>query len=151
MVSPIDPADLAAAAYADEVALLIDWMVVALADLALNFGSEMPDGDQLGELLPFVHVQVIGGAEINPAQDRVNVDVDLYWPADGDGNPDVEGAMDTARMIRAALLEYLPGHHTAAATVSAVRTFSRPVPRPYDDASTVRRINAAYQLVVKSH
>lgn len=155
-VPPLDVDELAALRYADAEALLIDWLAGSFAGIAdLLVANELPQADELQALLdsrrPFVHVEGFGGTERNPAQDQVNIDVDLYWPGDADGNPDREGAQDFARLIRAALLFRLPGWSTADATVSEVSTFSRPSPRPYDVNPTVRRIGAAYQLVIKSH
>lgn len=155
-VDPINLADLERTRYVDVEALLVGWIAGALADAGLTVSTELPEGDELAAALAddtpyYVQVEAFGGAERNPAQDAAQVDVDVYAGADPDGNPDRAGASDTAELVRAALLFYLPGYDNGQATVSAVNTISRPSARPYDDATDIRRFGAAYQVITKSH
>lgn len=151
-VEPLDLAELQALRRPDVEALLIDWLTASFAAIGGHFATEMPDaGDLLAEMAEsgfFVQVEAFGGADRNPSQELVNVDVDVYAPGDADGNPDRGLAVDTAELVRAALLWRLPGHWTADATVQKVGTMSRPCARPYDDNSTVRRVGASYQITV---
>jgi hypothetical protein len=155
VVQPLDLGELQALRRPDVEALLIDWLTVSFSAIGGHFATEMPDAgellDQMDEHGFFVQVEAFGGADKNPAQEQVNVDVDVYAPGDQDGNPDRGLAMDTAELLRAALLWRLPGHWTEQATVSKVATMSRPCARPYDDNTTVRRVGATYQLTVKAH
>lgn len=154
-VAPLDVDALRAVRYEDAEALLTWWTRGALSALDLVVATEMPDAGDLTAILDahaaFVQIEVFGGSERNPAQDVISVDVDVYVAGDADGNPNRSGAADLAELLRAAWLFNLPGYHTATATVSGVATMSRPSARPYDDNSTVRRIGAAYQVVLKSH
>lgn len=158
-VEPLDPAVLTGERYADAEQLLVDWLEQALAALQLRARTRLPEGDALQALLAepdvagVIHVEAFGGDDIDPLRERVNVDVDLYWPALPDGNPDDAGANDTAALIRAALLYHLPGYYTTmtdgtVATVHAVATFSRPTARPYDDNLAICRRHAAYQVTI---
>lgn len=153
-VEPLDLGELQALRRPDVEQLVIDWLAAAFATIGGHFATEMPDAGALVDEMTahgfFVQVEAFGGADVNPAQEDVNLDVDVYAPGDDDGNPDRGLAVDTAELIRAALLWRLPGHWTAEATVSKVATMSRPCARPYDDNSTVRRVGASYQLRVKT-
>lgn len=154
-VVPLDLAELQRLRRPDVEGLLIDWCTTALSQVGGHYASEMPDAGELVEIMTargfFVQVEAFGGADKNPAQEDVNVDVDVYAPGDADGNPDRGAALDTAELIRAALLWRLPGFWTAEAIVSKVGTMSRPCARPYDDNTTVRRVGASYQVTVKAH
>lgn len=157
MSSPIvAPLDLSALRrYADAEQLVVDWLLAALGGpLGIKVATELPPGGELGALLGayagFVHVEAFGGGEVNAAQDVVSIDVDCYVPSDADGNPDRAGASDMAELVRAAVLFHLPGYYTSTATVSAVRTISRPTARPYDDNSALRKFSAAYEFKIKS-
>jgi hypothetical protein len=97
-----------------------------------------------------VQVEAFGGNDLNPALDECRVDVDVYAPADPDGNPDRGLAHDVAAYVRAGFLFHLPGHWTDEATVSRVATVSRPTARPYDENTSIRRFSAAYSVTVKS-
>jgi hypothetical protein len=152
-VQPLTRGELEALRRPDVEALLIDWLVAAFRpQLGGHFATEMPDaGELLGQMAEhgfFVQVEAFGGADKNPSQETVNVDVDVYAPGDEDGNPDRGLAVDTAELLRAALLWRLPGHWTADATVQKVGTMSRPCARPYDDNTTVRRVGATYQVTI---
>ncbi len=152
IVAPFDRAELEALRRPDVEALLIGWLAAAFAQIGGYYATEMPDAGELLDLMGahglFVQVEAFGGADRNPSQETVNVDVDVYAPGDDDGNPDRGAAFDHAELIRAALLWRLPGHWTAEATVQKVGTMSRPCARPYDDNTTVRRVGATYQLTV---
>ncbi len=155
-VAPLDRAELEAIRYADVEALLIGWATAAFATIGGKFVNEVPTPGELSDLLAehgtLTVVSAFGGADRNPAQDEARVEVDTYVPGDSAGNPDVGAAQDYAELLRSAFLFRLPGHYTASATVSGVATMSRPCARPYDDdASTVRRVGATYQVTVKSH
>lgn len=153
-IAPLVLADLERVRYADVETLLIGWLTAAFTVIGGRYAAEMPDAGQLEAELAehgiFVQVEAFGGSNRNPAQDVANVDVDVYAPADADGNPDRGSASDHAELIRAALLFRLPGYYSDKATVSAVATMSRPCARPYDDAGSVRRFGASYQVTVKS-
>jgi hypothetical protein len=155
-VVPLDRAELEAIRYADVEALLIGWLTAAFGVIGGKFVSEEPDPGELPGLLvehgTLTVVSAFGGVDRNPAQDVANVDVDTYVPGDANGNPDPGAAQDYAELLRSAFLFRLPGYYTTSATVSGVATMSRPCARPYDDdASTVRRVGATYQVTVKSH
>ena len=135
-----------AGAYADVEQLLIGW----LADVTdLRVVGELPV--QVAE--PTVQVGAIGGAETSPATDRVSVDVDVFVPADADGEPRLETAQDLGQWLRTLILRDLPGHTATVggvkATVISARGLSRPVRRPYDE-SGLRRVQASYSLLVAS-
>lgn len=149
---PLDLTALRRERYADAENLVIDWLTDAMAehDPPLHFGNEMPAPDELAERLPFVLVSALPGAEVNPAQDRVPLDVEVIVGPDADGNPDTELAVDVANLLRAALLFHLPGHHTSDATVSSVATNGGPHNIP-DDNPEIRKRGATYTLVIKSH
>lgn len=156
MVDPIALEDLQRYRYADVEAFLVTWVNGALGPtLDLACSTEQPLGDGLAALLDghrfYVQIEAFGGAEIDPARDGVNVDVDVYGPPDESGNADRAGASDIAELIRSAFLFHLPGYDDGHATVSAAKTISRPTARPYDDNTNTRRFSAAYQVVLKSH
>jgi hypothetical protein len=158
VVEPIDPAVLARERYADVEHVLVDWLEAALAGLGIKAKTRMPEGDALEALLTepdvggLLHVEAFDGHDLDPARERINVDVDLYVAALPDGNPDDAGANDLAALIRAAMLFHLPGYYTTldghSATVQAVATFARPTARPYDDNTAICRRHAAYQVTI---
>jgi hypothetical protein len=155
-VEPLDLDALDRERYADVEELLCTWLRQAFAAMGVTVSTGLPEGDELAEALTddtpyYIAVEAFGGADRNPAQDVASVDVDVYAPADLDGNPDRAGASDAAERVRAGLLFHLSGYDNGTATVSAVATMSRPTARPYDDNSNVTRFSAAYQVTVKSH
>lgn len=126
--------------------LLVQWLGSALGVRAC---TELP-ADLAGEL-PLVQVQVIGGAELNPAVETVSVDIDVYVGPTAEGLPDPGTGSDLAERIRTALLYVLPGYVTpdGHATVVGASTVSRPAPRPYDQ-TPIRRYQAAYRLLIQT-
>jgi hypothetical protein len=123
-----------------------------MADVpGMTVAGEKPVGGITTAMLPLVVISQFGGADRNVAQDVVNVDVDVYVGPDVDGNPRPVEANDLSELLRTAYLRHLPGYYTDTATVSDVRTISRPCARPYDDSnSPMRRNGAAYSFHIKS-
>lgn len=134
--------------FGDVEQLLIDWLTAGFAGTIAVVSTERPPLDDLATSFPYVQVEAFGGTDVNAAQDTPRVDVDVFTGPDADGNPDRGGASDLAELIRAAMLNLLPGYTTGPMTVQNVRTFSRPTARPYDDNPTLRRFSAAYELTV---
>lgn len=132
--------------YVDVEQLLIGWLA---ATTDLRVVAELP----VAITDPTVQINAIGGVEEGPAHDRASVDVDVFVPADSDGEPDLETAQDLAQWIRALILRQLPGYTAVvgpvAATVIRTSGLTRPVRRPFDE-SGLRRIGASYSLLVAS-
>lgn len=149
-VEPLNLDQLAGQRFHDVEVMLTAWIRQAFAALDPVVATEIPEGGDLAGMPLFVRVSAYGGRDLNPAQDRPNVDVDVFVGPDGDGNPDQGGANDVAELLRTALLFHLPGYDDGHLTVSAVTTVSRPTRRDWDEASPARRCHAAYSVVVKS-
>ncbi|MFE4857384.1 hypothetical protein [Streptomyces sp. NPDC056670] len=98
--------------------------------------TELPAN--LGDLLPVVQVQRVGGDDDTFKLDRALVDVDVYAPTRA-------GASLLARQVRDDLVMKLRGTSTAAAVFGLVTTVSAPQWRPYENIN-LRRLGATYEL-----
>lgn len=134
--------------YADAEALVAVWIEAVLADVRAMTDTPLDLLALLADLRGICVVSAFGGFALNPAQDRVHLDLDWFVGPDAGGEPDRAAASDLARDGRAAMLAQLPGYSTAdGATVQFVTEMSRPTERPWDE-SPIRRFSAAYRLVV---
>lgn len=122
----------------DVEVLLIGWL-----QQHLGAGVVVRDelDNELGNELPTVQVQRVGGSDDGFRLDRALVDVDVYAATRGE-------ATTLAAVVRGLLLTVLAGSATATGVVGAVRTLSAPAARPYENTA-LRRIGATYEMNVR--
>jgi hypothetical protein len=98
--------------------------------------TELPA--DLGDVLPAVQVQRVGGDDDTFRLDRALVDVDVYAASRGD-------ASTLARQVRDDLVMRLRGSSTVGAVFGLVATVSAPQWRPYENIN-LRRLGATYEV-----
>ncbi|WP_372344751.1 hypothetical protein [Streptomyces sp. KL116D] len=118
---------------ADVEAELAAWLrgklgVRVLTDLPAN----------LGDVLPVVQIQRVGGTDDSFRLDRAFVDVDTYAATR-------QAASQLLSSARALLLSELRGAVTDVAVFTAARTITAPAWRPYENQS-LRRFGATFEV-----
>ncbi|MEU4154699.1 hypothetical protein [Streptomyces antimycoticus] len=92
----------------------------------------------LGDELPTIQIQVVGGGDDGIRLDRVLVDIDVYHSTRA-------AAIALAAEVRAWVLGELRSSVSVTAVIGRTGTISRPAVRPYEN-TRLRRVGATYEI-----
>lgn len=90
--------------------------------------------------VPLIRCVRFGGGDDVITIDKPVLDIEAFAA-------DRDSAFELAELIRSDFRLRLPGYHTAAGTVAAVRTLIGPGWRPYDNTNVVR-VGASYEVAI---
>ncbi len=104
-------------------------------------GPKLPGN--LKTQMPLLIVSVFGGDSPNFAQDRPNLDVDIY-AASKEGAKSLIGRIHRLMLVDCRNQIVGDGH-----VLLGVRNMAHPAPRPYDSKNLVWRYGASYTVLIR--
>jgi hypothetical protein len=127
--------------YPDIETLIVAWLKTQL-DVTQIHAGDIPDDvpQNLPGVVPLIMVSRFGGADRVLGFDNPAVDIDVFASSRA-------AAIAHAGKAQRAMLVVLPRQTLTGAVITRVQTIGPPISVPWD-SSTVRRVNASYQLGV---